>query len=109
MLITDKVKRSAHVAVWAALLFVLVTYKAGYEVATWLICCGVTGYLNGFVLFPFLVSTVKGRRSSMKRVVLSVFALALSFFVVHFGYGALLALCTMSFLLVYAIVVAFAD
>lgn len=109
MLISEKVRSRLQIGAWVALLYGLIAFKAGFEVATWLTFSGIAGYLNSFVMLPLLISAAKGQRPRRLHVALSVLALIASCLIIYFGYWILLALCTLSFLLIYWIVVVFTD
>lgn len=109
MLIEEKVKSRLQITAWVALLYGLIAFKAGFEVATWLISSGIAGYLNSFIMLPSLISAAKGKRSRRLHIVFSVIALLASCFIIYFGYWILLALCTLSFLLMYCVIVVMTE
>ena len=97
-----------RMAAGLTLLYLLVSARAGYEIAAWFIACCMIGYLNGFVVGPSLISLVRKMEVRVRAIVLSVFALACSALLFSLGYGAPLLICTLSFLFIYWMVVLFA-
>jgi hypothetical protein len=91
-----------HARLWisAAVLFFLAWYRAGVEAAGWLIASWFVGYLIVFRLLEMGISTARRRKVSRSSYWLSFLALAGSVAIVGFGYGQVLALTTLIFLVI---------
>ena len=103
----EKSKLRIRMAAGVLLLYLLVSLKADYKIAAWFIACGVIGYLNGFVVGPSLISFARKREVRRKEVVLFVLTVLCSALLVFMGYGAPLLICTLSFLLIFWMVMLF--
>jgi len=90
------------------LLYLLVSIKAGFEIAAWFMACGLIGYLNAVVVGPVLVSVVRKTKVRAREKGLFALALACSTLLFLLGYGVPLLLCTLSFLLIYWTILLFA-
>jgi hypothetical protein len=95
----------AHVV----LLFALVAAFHGFKVAALLTLSGLLGYLNAFAAFRAVLAVLGRRHVSRRTVALGALATTGSVALGWFGYWAALAICTLSFIFIDAVVLRFAG
>jgi ABC-type proline/glycine betaine transport system permease subunit len=88
-------------------LFAVVGAFHGVKVATFFTLAGVLGYLNAFAAFRSLLAVIRRRHVSRRTVTVVALTAAGSVALAWFGYWPSLAICTLSFVFIDAVVLRF--
>jgi hypothetical protein len=83
------------------IIFLLVTYKANFQIALLYTLCLIVGYLNVFYIVHTLV---KKSKIDIRKILVFILVLLADMILVYFGFGLIIGFVTVCSLILYSIV-----
>ena len=90
-----------------ALIFGITASMAGFEVAAWFTACGVIGYMNDLYVFRSFLSFIRREKINKRTTFFALFSVLATAIIVWFGYGLVIALTSVCFVAIDALVLRF--